>query len=249
MTVSQSANRTARFLSAAVVVASALSAGSAAYAQGGAAGDAAPSGFVLSFSATTQSREIGEDVNLGTAAEWERGFGVSAMLGYRTPYGLRVEFESSVLDNNNVGFHFPPYPNGFREESSGHVTLRSYMFNVSYDVPLGQFAPSMSRVQPFAGFGLGATESRINGVTSATLQSGIPGVFAPTVLDTASRFTQSWQVRVGIGVRATERLEVFGAWRHFETDQLNFKTIQFPDVQVRGANIDGLEGGIRLFLF
>jgi opacity protein-like surface antigen len=234
-------DRAARLLTAAAVLAAAPT-GHSAFAQD------VESGFFLSATATTQNREIGEDINLGTAAEWDRGFGISALLGYRAPIGVRVEVEWSVLDNNNIGFFFPPYPNGPREESSGHITLRSFLVNGSYDVPLGRFAPNLSRVHPFVGFGIGASESRISGVTTATLQAGIPGLFGPTVLDTASRYTQSWQARVGVGFQATKNFEVFGAWRHFETDLLKFKTIQFPDVQVEGANIDGLEIGIRVFL-
>jgi len=173
---------------------------------------------------------------------------MSGVFGYRTPVNVRIEFELSLLDNNNIGFYFPPYPNGPREQSAGHVSLTSFMVNGYYDVPLGQFAPGLRRVRPFIGVGIGPTVSRINGVTSQTLQAGIPGVFGPTVLDTASRFTQSWQTRLGATIEATDRLEVFGDWRHFETGQLNFKTIQFPDVQVTGANIDGFEGGIRVYL-
>jgi opacity protein-like surface antigen len=208
-----------------------------------------PAGFYIGVSAGTQERAIGEDVNLGTAAEWERGFGASAVLGYRTPFAVRVEFESSLLDNNNVGFHFPPFPNGFREESTGHVALRSLMLNAYLDVPVGRFAPSLSRLQPYVGFGIGATESAINGVTSETLQAGIPGVFAPTVLDTTSRFTRSWQARVGLGVQVTNRFEVFGGYRHFETELLRFRTVQFPIVDVVGANIEEFEAGIRVFIF
>jgi opacity protein-like surface antigen len=254
-------SRSALFLSTVVVFTMSL-AGHAAFAQEAAyatAGAPAPAaqppsdndeprtGFYLGVSAGSQGRAIGVDINLGTAAEWSRGFGVSPLLGYRAPGGVRVEFEMSNLDNNNVGFFFPPYPNGPREESAGHVGLRSFMLNAAYDVPLGRFSPGLRRLSPFFAFGLGATESRINGVTSATLQAGIPGIFGPTVLDTASRFTQTWQTRLGSGFEVSDRVEVFGDWRYFKTGLLKFKTIQFPDVQVEGAKINEIEGGIRIF--
>jgi opacity protein-like surface antigen len=203
------------------------------------------SGFYVGLASGVESRSIGVDINLGTAAEWSTGFGVSPAFGYSAPSNAwRVEFELSTLDNPNVGFYFPPYPNGPREQSAGHVTLRSLMLNLYYDVPL---APKLRRLQPYIGAGLGATESRIDGVTTKTLQAGIPGVFGPTVLDTASRYTRSWQIRLGAGFQLTDRVVVFGGYRHFETELLKFKTIQFPDVQVTGANIEEAEGGIRVF--
>jgi opacity protein-like surface antigen len=209
------------------------------------AGSAGASGFYVGVSSGVQSREIGVDTNLGTAAEWATGFGVSPAVGYSAPANAwRVEFEMSTLDNNNIGFYFPPYPNGPREESAGHITLRSLMVNVYYDVAL---APRLRRVVPYIGAGLGPTESRISGVTTETLQAGIPGAFGPTVLDTASRFTLGWNVRLGAGFQVTRRVIVFGGYRHFQTDVLKFKTIQFPDVQVTGANIEEAEGGIRIF--
>jgi opacity protein-like surface antigen len=237
-----SAYRTTRFLPGCIVATIVLATAGTAHAQftGG------PSGFYVGLNGGVQGREIAEDINLGTAAEFARGFGISETIGYRFPVYVRAEFEFSMLDNNNSGFFFPVYPNGPREDSNGHITLRSYMANFYYDVPLRRGGPQLQKLSPFVGFGFGATESRINGVTTETLQEGIPGVFGPTVLDTASRFTSSWQFRLGASTRATSRLDVFAGWRHFETSQLNFKTIQFPDIQVKGANIDEFEWGIRI---
>jgi opacity protein-like surface antigen len=134
-----------------------------------------------------------------------------------------------------------------REPSSGHVSLRSLMANLYYDIPLDNWFPSLCRFRPYIGAGLGATESRINGVTSPTLQAGIPGVFGPTVLDTASRYTYTWQARIGFSYCLTRNSEFFGGYRHLETRTLEFRTEQFPEVIVAGANIDELEFGIRIF--
>jgi opacity protein-like surface antigen len=205
------------------------------------AGD--PLHFYIGLTGATQSRAIGEDINLGTAAEWGQGFGISESFGYRWNSGYRFEFEMGLLDNPNVGFWFPPYPNGGREESAGHVTLKSYMLNGYYNFAL------RGRMKPFISGGWGVTESRINGVTSKTLQSGIPGVFAATVLDTASRYTKTGQVRVGIDIQASQRFGLTVHYKYFRTGQLNFKTVQFPDVQVKGAKINALEGGVHIFLF
>jgi outer membrane protein with beta-barrel domain len=214
-----------------------------AHAQGST--NAGP-GFYVGLSAGVQTRAIGVDVNLGTAAEWSKGFAVSPSIGFRFPGDVRAEFEFATLDNNNVGFFLPPYPNGPRENSAGHVTLSSLMTNVYYDMQLGSMSSRLSRVSALVGVGLGSTVSRIQGVTSATLQAGIPGIFGPTVLDTASRYTKTWQTRLGASVRVTNRADVFADWRHYKTGQLNFKTIQFPEVDVVGANIQEFEGGIRI---
>jgi opacity protein-like surface antigen len=233
------------FAAAAIVVASVI-AGGEARAQQTSAAETAPSGFYVGMTGGVQSREIGVEINLVTAAEWSTGFGISPVFGYRAPANAwRLELEWSTLDNNNVGFYFPPYPNGPREESAGHVTLRSLMANFYYDIHLTGRA---ARLKPYFGGGIGGTESRISGVTTATLSAGIPGVFPPTVLDTASRFTRSWQVRFGAGFQVTDRVEVFGGYRHFETDLLKFKTTQFPDMQTRGANVEQAEAGVRIFI-
>jgi len=200
--------------------------------------------FYIGLTGGTEHRAIGEDVNLGTAAEWGQGFLVSQNLGYRWDSGYRLEFEIGMQDNPNIGFYFPPYPNGGREESAGHVTLRSYMINSYYDFPVGK-----SKFHPFLGGGWGVTESRINGVTSKTLQSGIPGVFAATVLDTASRYTSAGQIRAGVDIQTSQRFGLFFNYKYYQSGQLNFKTVQFPDVQVRGAKINAFEGGIQVFLF
>jgi hypothetical protein len=88
-----------------------------------------PLHFYIGLTGLTEHRAIGEDVNLGTAAEWGQGFGVSQNIGYRWNSGYKLEFEIGMQDNPNIGFYFPPYPNGGREESAGHVTLRSYIIN------------------------------------------------------------------------------------------------------------------------
>jgi len=201
--------------------------------------------FYLGLSGAIQHRAIGQDVNLGTAAQWGTGFGVSQLFGYRWDGGYRLEFEIGLLDNPNIKFWFPPYPNGPVEDSNGHVTLRTYMINGYYDFKFGS-----KKIKPFVGGGWGITESRINGVTSKTLQSGIPGIFGPTVLDTASRYTKSGQIRAGVDLKCkNDRFSVFFNYLYFQTAQLNFKTETFPDVQVRGAKINGFQGGLHIYLF
>jgi opacity protein-like surface antigen len=199
---------------------------------------------------------------LGTAAEFHTGFGVSGMLGHRFRNNLRTEFEFSFLDNNNKTFIV--FDNGvpiIEDPSSGHVSLRSFMANLYYDVPVENWFPALWRFRPYVGAGIGTTESRINGFTSPLL-SGMLGDqgFAPTVLDVASEFTYSWQVRVGVSYLLTNNAEFYAGWRHFETDDLQFNTIpprdvlpaqqefgQFGVIDVTGANIDMAEFGLRVF--
>jgi opacity protein-like surface antigen len=210
-------------------------------------------GFYIGLSGGVQHRSTGIDLALNTAAEWKDGFGVSGMIGYRFPSNFRAEFETSLLDNDNIGF-FTDYANLVREPSSGHVTLRSFMTNLYYDMPLDALSPCLSRIRPYFGVGIGVTESTINGVTSPTLSTGTP-FFAPIVLDTASRYTYTWQARIGISYLMSDNAELFGGWRHFQTNDLRFNTPAFTGtptggfglVQVTGANIDMLEVGLRIF--
>jgi hypothetical protein len=203
-------------------------------------------GFYGAISGGFQNRDIGKDIELGTAAEWSTGFGVSGLVGYRTRWNIRPEFEFSMLDNDNERFYLD-FANGVAELSNGHVTLNSFMCNVYYDMPLEHWMPSLYRLRPYFGIGIGTTESQIKGVTSETLQAGIPGVFDPTVLDETSRYNYSWQTRVGFTYLLCENSEFYTGWRHFETRTLEFKTEQFPDVIVTGANVDMWEMGIRIF--
>jgi opacity protein-like surface antigen len=204
-------------------------------------GMAGTTGWYLGLSGGWQSRKISDDVGIGTGAEFGDGFALNAATGYRFPIGVRIEAEASYQNNRN--HKFVHLDTGQKETSVGNVGLRSFMFNVAYDVTI----KSQPRIKPYVSGGVGIYQSSINGFTAPSLAAG--GV----VLSTASTEVRAWQYRLGVNYAVGRQSEVWLGYRHFLGTRLRFNFIvpgnpnTLVPLNVTGGNTEGVEFGIRRF--
>jgi opacity protein-like surface antigen len=198
------------------------------------------SGWYGSISGSpVMTRDTAIDKNLGTAAQWKRGFAVFGAFGYRLPFNVRIEGEVGYQNNKNKAFVLST-ATGASELSTGNVGLRSFMANGYYDLPLNP------HFKPYFGAGIGVHQSCINGFTANTLLTGIPGVFPPTVLSICSFETRAWQIRTGVNFPVTKSVEFFTGFRFFGGNELKFNAVGFSQPVPNGAPTPGVDvTGVR----
>jgi opacity protein-like surface antigen len=120
------------------------------------------------------------------SSQWKSGWGGLAALGYKWNSGLRTELELSGRVSQVTTFaDVAPW--------SGRQWDNSLMFNVLYDFDFG--AP----IQPFVGFGLGATQIQWGDRYRATLQPN------PVIYD-GEGVRMGWQGIVGVSYFVTPKI-------------------------------------------
>lgn len=196
-------------------------------------------GWYVAVSGGLQNRADAEDVQ-GAATVFKRGFVLSGALGYR--FGLiRVEGESGLTNNPNER---EIVTGAFDEVGEGNISLRTYMMNAYVDLPLG------GSVRPYVGGGIGMFQSRVHGLTSATLLGGIPnpegGFFlSPTVVDTTSNFVRAYQFRVGAAFVLNDHADINAGYRFLGGDEFTIHSPTLGRLDVNGPRVHAIEIGVR----
>lgn len=195
----------------------------------------AVNGFYIGVGGGTQSRERSAEET--TAIDFERGYGLNGVIGYRIN-NFRLEGEVSYFNNGNEAFVFLPDTS---EPATGQIALRAFMFNVYYDIPIRR-----SRFKPYIGAGLGTYKSDIQGFSSPTLISATNFPPNGVVLDVTSRETFAYQLRAGVGYLFNPRTEAFLGYRYFHGNRLEFQTGNpFGVLRPSGAHTHTIEAGFR----
>lgn len=190
-------------------------------------------GFYIGLSGSLQNREKASETE-DTFLTFEPGLDVNAALGYR--FGnFRVEGEVSFF-NNPISIASAGTPVGtFKESAEGNVSLRAYMANLYYDIPIKN-----SRLKPYLGAGIGFYQSEINGLTADFFNSlGIPPVNA------TSNTPFAFQLRAGLGYVLSRKAEIYLGYRFFRGEALTFNAEVLGELNPNGANVHNVELGFR----
>lgn len=190
-------------------------------------------GFYIGLSGSLQNREKASETE-DTFLTFETGLDVNAALGYR--FGnFRVEGEFSFF-NNPISIASAGTPVGtFKESAEGNVSLRAYMANLYYDIPIKN-----SRLKPYLGAGIGFYQSEINGLTADFFNSlGIPPVNA------TSNTPFAFQLRAGLGYVLSRKAEIYLGYRFFRGEALTFNAEVLGELNPNGAKVHNVELGFR----
>jgi len=93
---------------------------------------------------------------------YDAGFIISASLGYRWCYGLRLEGEYAYRRNEISKIHL--YGQG--SSKTGYFQTSSVMANLLWDVPLSSWGCEFWNIQPFFGAGIGYDFQQMRSSTS-----------------------------------------------------------------------------------
>lgn len=181
---------------------------------------------------------------LGGTVDYDKGYGLSFMLGYALGNGLRVETEAGYINNGlqeiNVkmpGTFVPPLDLG-ENELQGDLSALTLMLNAYYDIGLGH------NLVPYIGGGLGAA-----GLSSEMKSSG--GTTVGNLLVDDSDYVFVYQVGAGLGYRISgSDVTVSFDYRYLSS----FEDPKFKE-EMTGNLIEGefgghyIGGGIRLGLW
>lgn len=190
-------------------------------------------GFYVGLSGSLQNREQASETE-DTFLTFEPGLNVNAALGYR--FGnFRVEGEFSFF-NNPISVASAGTPVGtFKESAEGNVSLRAYMANLYYDIPIKN-----SRLKPYLGVGIGFYQSEINGLTADFFNTlGIPPVNA------TSNTPFAYQFRGGLGYVLSRKAEIYLGYRFFRGEELTFNAEVLGELNPNGASVHNVELGFR----
>jgi opacity protein-like surface antigen len=184
--------------------------------------------------AGAQNRRTAKD-KIGAATVFHTGFDVSGFVGHRF-HDVQIDGEVLFINNNNKR---EIITGAFDEEGFGSVNLRAVLANVTYD--LGR----STAWRPYVGGGLGFFHAQVNGLTSKTLQSGIPGVLEPTVIDTGSRETPAWNIKLGAWFKTSAMTRLTVGYRYFHGGDFKLQTETIGVLEVNGAKVHAFELGLQ----
>lgn len=192
-------------------------------------------GWYLSVSGGWADRrrvhEVGDNATFLT---FDGGFSLSAALGHR--FGdFRLEGEFS-LQNTEIESAGASTPNGnVASAATGNISLRCYMLNLYYDLPLG------CKLKPYFGAGIGFYQSEINSLNpDFFVGAGLPA------LNTTSDFPFAYQLRAGVSYELNSRTDVFAGYRFFDGNTLTFSAAPFGTFRPNGAITHSIETGLRV---
>lgn len=194
--------------------------------------------WYLSASVGAERRADAKD-KLGAATVFKNpGYFVNGALGRSIGNNFRIEGETGLLNNVNKR---EIVTGAFNEPARGNISLKTFMLNAYYDIPLNS-----SRFKPFIGAGIGVFQSEVHGLTSPTLMTGVPGFFGPTIVDTTSKFTVAEQLKVGVSYAATPKSDVFLNYRYLTGGAFRLTSATLGTLDVNRPKVQGLELGVRV---
>ncbi len=201
------------------------------------------SGPYISLSGGTQNRGMAIERAGTTRLTFDQGAIFSGALGYRFG-GFRLEGEYSRLQNdikNTI------VVGAFNEKAGGDVKLTTLAANVYYDVKLKN-----PKFLPYLGFGLGRYKSKINALTSPTLetlQTGAGGNVFPAgsfPFDSNSDGSFSfYQLKAGVGYEVARSTVLSLGYRYFRGQRLAFQGTPFGLIEPSGSHNHVFEAGLR----
>jgi opacity protein-like surface antigen len=186
----------------------------------------------------SQRETVHEVTNAATFLDFDDGFCVNVGLGHR--FGdFRVEAEYRFVNNEiDVAGAGIPGVGNLVSDADGNVSLRAFMANLYYDLPLG-YLP----IRPYCGAGIGIYQSEINSLFPQFFnQLGL----GTSGLNTTSDFPLAYQFMGGVSVDVTPKCQAFVGYRYFKGEELEFAAAPFGPFQPDGAETHSLEGGLRI---
>lgn len=194
--------------------------------------------FYISANLGFQHRADAKD-KLGAATVFDNpGYFTGGALGYRFLKNFRVEGEANLFNNVNKR---EIVTGAFNEPAQGNISLQTFMLNGYYDIPVKKG----SKLKPFIGGGIGVFQSQVNGLTSKTLSTGVPGFFGPTVVDTKSKFTAAYQFKIGLGYAVSRKADIFVNYRLLRGSSFRLNSPTLGVLDVNKPRVNGFEVGVR----
>ena len=193
-------------------------------------------GWYIGVSGGLQNRErAGESV--GTFFLFNTGYALNGFIGYRLG-NVRLEGEIAKF-NNPLRFLSN---GGVGSAGVSNVTLRAYMANLSYDIPLKD-----SPIKPYVSGGIGFFQSTLNGVSSELLINNPQAFGGPQVINTTSDQPFAYQLKGGVSYVINPKTDVFIGYRYFHGGTLTLNT-QFGTLKPSGGAVHNIEVGFRVNL-
>jgi opacity protein-like surface antigen len=177
------------------------------------------------------------DADFAVDLDWSMslGFGVGYRLG---PVRLEGEFSNQFYRVGSLDLGLAsPFPDA---DYAGGMRSLSAMGNLYFDLP------TAGRIRPYLGAGLGLAR------VSAEYNESVCFIYCfstqNTVVDDWDK-ARAWQVMAGLSARAwSAKTEWFVGYRYYETEDLDFKTIDGTAFQQDGLQDHSIMGGFRFFM-
>ncbi len=151
-----------------------------------------------------------------SSADYNKGIGIYAALGYAWDNGFRTELEFSYrgsdIDQIDPTLAFSGFPSG---SISGSTDTYSFMANVLYD-----FKGLSDVVTPYVGVGVGA--ANVNHTISGAVAAGGAPTPALSIAYGASRTSLAGQAIAGVAVDLAEGLTLDVSYRYFKPIKQTF---------------------------